>query len=100
MADDKKTKEEKPEKKHAKGEGTPAPPAGEKKGKKGGKREKAPATIQAAEGKAHAKSDHPARLPAVYTAHEIAQRMIDFEDKNPMQVPKLEKIVDNMSLGD
>ena len=64
MADDKKTKEEKPEKKHAKGEGPPpaAKPEGEKKAKKGGKREKAPATIQAAQGKAHAKGDHPPRL--------------------------------------
>jgi len=46
MADDKKSKEEKPEKKHAKGEGPPpaAKPEGEKKAKKGGRKEKAPAT--------------------------------------------------------
>ena len=36
MAEDKKSKEEKPEKKHAKGEGPVAPtPSGEKKAKKG-----------------------------------------------------------------
>src|SRR5256885_1509377 len=93
MADDKKTKEEKPEKKHAKGEGPPTPPSGEKKAKKGGRKEKAPATIQAAQGKAHAKGDHPARLAAVYKANVIPQLMKDFGYKNPMQVPKLEQIV-------
>jgi large subunit ribosomal protein L5 len=101
MADDKKTKEEKPEKKHAKGEGPPSPPpAGEKKAKKGGKKEKAPATIQAAQGKAHAKGDHPARLAAAYKAQVVPQLMKDFGYKNPMQVPKMEKIVVNMGLGE
>src|SRR5438445_11758684 len=100
MADDKKTKEEKPEKKHAKGEGPPTPPAGEEKAKKGGKKEKGPATIQAAQGKAHAKGDHPARLAATYKANVIPQLMKDFGYKNPMQVPKLEKIVVNMGLGE
>src|SRR5229473_467482 len=86
MADDKKTKEEKPEKKHAKGEGPPTPPAaGEKKAKKGGRKEKAPATIQAAQGKAHAKGDHPARLAAAYKTQVI---------------PQLMKIVVNMGLGE
>jgi large subunit ribosomal protein L5 len=101
MADDKKTKEEKPEKKHAKGEGPPSPPAaGEKKAKKGGKKEKAPATIQAAQGKAHAKGEHPARLAAAYKAQVVPQLMKDFGYKNPMQVPKMEKIVVNMGLGE
>ncbi len=101
MADDKKTKEEKPEKKHAKGEGPPSPPpAGEKKAKKGGKKEKAPATIQAAQGKAHAKGDHPARLAAAYKTQVVPQLMKDFGYKNPMQVPKMEKIVVNMGLGE
>ena len=101
MADDKKTKEEKPEKKHAKGEGPPTPPAaGEKKAKKGGRKEKAPATIQAAQGKAHAKGDHPARLAAAYKTQVIPQLMKDFGYKNPMQVPKMEKIVVNMGLGE
>ena len=101
MADDKKTKEEKPEKKHAKGEGPPSPPpAGEKKAKKGGRREKAPATIQAAQGKAHAKGDHAARLAAAYKGQVVPQLMKDFGYKNPMQVPKMEKIVVNMGLGE
>src|SRR3989442_4328325 len=101
MAEDKKSKEEKPEKKHAKGEGPPTPPAsGEKKAKKGGKKEKAPATIQAAQGKAHAKGEHPARLAAAYKAQVVPQLMKDFGYKNPMQVPKMEKIVVNMGLGE
>ena len=63
MADDKKSKDEKPEKKHAKGEGPPTPPAaGEKKPKKGAKEKKGPATIQAAQGEAHAKGERAARL--------------------------------------
>src|SRR6266851_819260 len=90
MADDKKTKEEKPEKKHAKGEGPPTPPAaGEKKAKKGGRKEKA-----------HATGDHPARLAAAYKTQVIPQLMKDFGYKNPMQVPKMEKIVVNMGLGE
>ena len=101
MADDKKSKDEKPEKKHAKGEGPPAPKSeGEKKAKKGGKKEKAPATIQAAQGKAHAKGEHPARLAEAYKSQVIPQLMKDFGYKNPMQVPKIEKIVVNMGLGE
>src|SRR2546430_5007830 len=101
MAEDKKSKEEKPEKKHAKGEGPPAAkPEGEKKPKKGGRKEKAPATIQAAQGKAHAKGDHPARLADVYKTQVVPQLMKDFGYKNVMQVPKLEKIVVNMGLGE
>src|SRR3982074_3461971 len=102
MADDKKSKEEKPEKKHAKGEGPPpaATPEGEKKAKKGGRKEKAPATIQAAQGKARAKGDHPARLPDAHKASVVPQLMKDFGYKNPMQVRKLEKIVVNMGLGE
>jgi large subunit ribosomal protein L5 len=101
MAEDKKSKEEKPEKKHAKGEGPPSPtPTGEKKAKKGGKEKKAPATIQAAQGKAHAKGDKPARLADAYKAQVVPQLMKDFGYKNPMQVPKIEKIVLNMGLGE
>jgi large subunit ribosomal protein L5 len=101
MADDKKTKDEKPEKKHAKGEGPPAPKGeGEKKGKKGGKEKKAPATIQAAQGKARAKGEKPARLFEAYKAQVVPQLMKDFGYKNPMQVPKVEKIVVNMGLGE
>src|SRR5436305_11768252 len=105
MAEDKKGKGEKDEKKqhekHAKGEGPIVPKQeGEKKPKKGGKEKKAPATIQAAQGKAKAKGDHPARLAEAYKANVIPQLMKDFGYKNPMQVPKLEKIVVNMGLGE
>jgi large subunit ribosomal protein L5 len=101
MADDKKSKEEKTDKKHAKGEGPPQPKQeGEKKSKKGGREKKAPATIQAAQGKAQAKGEHPARLGAAYKEQVIPQLMKDFGYKNPMQVPKMEKIVVNMGLGE
>jgi large subunit ribosomal protein L5 len=102
MADDKKSKEEKADKKHAKGEGpvTPKPEGGEKKPKKGSKEKKAPATIQAAQGEAHAKGERAARLVESYKSQVIPQLMKDFGYKNPMQVPKLEKIVVNMGLGE
>lgn len=109
MADDKKKHDdEKKEKKHAHGEGpvTDAKAhADEKKKpegqrKKGGKKEKAPATIQAAPGKAQARGEHPARLGVAYKEQVIPSLMKDFGYKNPMQVPKLEKIVVNMGLGE
>src|SRR6202030_3444385 len=100
-ADDKKSKEEKPEKKHAKGEGpVTAPPSGEKKPKKGAKEKKGPATIQAAQGEAHAKGERAARLLDTYKSQVVPQLMKDFGYKNPMQVPKMEKIVVNMGLGE
>src|SRR5256885_9519251 len=60
----------------------------------------APATIQAAQGKAAAKGEHPARLADAYKKNVIPQLMKDFGYKNPMQVPKMEKIVVNMGLGE
>jgi large subunit ribosomal protein L5 len=101
MADDKKSKDEKPDKKHAKGEGPVTPkPEGEKKPKKGAKEKKGPATIQAAQGEAHAKGERAARLLAAYKDQVVPQLMKDFGYKNPMQVPKIEKIVVNMGLGE
>src|SRR5207237_1295064 len=104
MAEDKKGKGEKDDKKHekhAKGEGPIVPKQeGEKKAKKGGREKKAPATIQAAQGKAAAKGEHPARLADAYKKNVIPQLMKDFGYKNPMQVPKVEKIVVNMGLGE
>ncbi len=102
MADDKKS-EEKAEKKHARGEGPVTDPKAEgapKKPKKGGRKEKAPATIQAAQGKAAAKGEHPARLAVSYKETVIPALMKDFGYKNPMQVPKVEKVVVNMGLGE
>src|SRR3982750_2202193 len=108
MADDKK-QEEKP-KKHAKGEGpvtdAKAPAEAKKAGgggggkKKGGKDQKGPKTIQAAEGKAASRGDHPARLGVSYKEQIIPSLMKDFGYKNPMQVPKVEKVVVNMGLGE
>jgi large subunit ribosomal protein L5 len=105
MADDKKKHDDDKPKKHAAGEGPVADPkaAGEKKEpkpKKGGRKEKAPATIQAAPGKAKAKGEKGARLAEAYRAQVIPALMKDFGYKNPMQVPKLEKIVVNMGLGE
>jgi len=110
MSDDKKKHDDdkKHEKKHAHGEGpvtdakahaeTKAKPEGQRK--KGGRKEKAPATIQAAQGKAAARGEHPARLGASYKEQVIPALMKDFGYKNPMQVPRLEKIVVNMGVGE
>jgi len=110
MTDDKKKHDDdkKHDKKHAHGEGPvtdakahaegKAKPEGQRK--KGGKKEKAPATIVAAQGKAAAKGEHPARLGLAYKEQIIPALMKDFGYKNPMQVPKLEKVVVNMGLGE
>src|SRR5204863_9587441 len=98
----------KKDKKHAHGEGpvadakahaeTKAKPEGQRK--KGGRKEKAPATIQAAQGPAAARGEQPARLAVAYKEQVIASLMKDFGYKNPMQVPKIEKVVINMGLGE
>jgi large subunit ribosomal protein L5 len=110
MTDDKKKHDDdKKEKKHAHGEGPvtdakahaegKAKPEGQQK-KKGGRKEKAPATIQAAQGPAAAKGEQPARLGVAYKEQVIPALMKEFGYKNPMQVPKLEKVVINMGLGE
>src|SRR6266478_5498109 len=73
MADDKKKQEEKA-KKHAHGEG--------------------PVT----DAKAH--GEHPARLGLAYKDQIIPALMKEFGYKNPMQVPRVEKVVVNMGLGE
>jgi large subunit ribosomal protein L5 len=103
MSDDKKKAgkaEEKGEKKHAHGEGPIAQPKAEKTEKKSKRQEKRQATIAAAKGEAKAKGDASARLVARYKSEVIPALMKDFGFKNPMQVPKLEKIVVNMGLGE
>ena len=102
MADDKKKNDEEKPKKHAGGDGPVADPkaAGEKKPKKGSRKEKAPATIAAAPGKAKAKGDKEPRSSESYKATVVPALMKDFGYKNPMQVPKIEKIVVNMGLGE
>jgi large subunit ribosomal protein L5 len=110
MTDDKKKQEDKAQKKHAHGEGPvtdakahaeakKAPGGGGGK-KRGGKQEKAPKTIQAAEGKAAARGDHPARLGIAYKEQMVPALMKEFGYKNPMQVPRVEKVVVNMGLGE
>ena len=108
MADDKKKQEDK-QKKHAHGEGpvtdakahAEAKKAGGGGGKKKGARDqKGPKTIQAAEGKAASRGEHPARLGIAYKEQIIPALMKDFGYKNPMQVPKVEKVVVNMGLGE
>ena len=103
MADDKKKPakgvEEKADKKHAAGDGPP-PPKAEEKAKKSKRQEKRKAEIVAAEGEARAKGDAPARLIEKYQKEVIPALMKDFGFKNLMQVPKLEKIVINMGLGE
>ena len=109
MADDKKKQEEKP-KKHAHGEGPvmdakahaeAKKPGGAGGGKKkGAKEQKGPKTIQAAEGKAASRGEHPARLGIAYKDEIVPALMKEFGYKNPMQVPKLEKVVVNMGLGE
>src|SRR2546423_13499678 len=107
MADDKKKQDEKT-KKHAHGEGpvTDAKahaeakkPGGSGK-KKGGRQEKGPATIQAAQGKAQARGEHPARLGVAYKDQIIPALMKEFGYKNTLQVPSAEKVVVNMGLGE
>jgi large subunit ribosomal protein L5 len=94
MADDKKN--EKAEKPAA----AAAPKADKADKAKSKRKEKAPATISAAPGKAAAKGVAPARLRAIYRDTVIPSLMKEFGYKNPMQVPKLEKIVVNMGLGE
>src|SRR5216110_2019284 len=107
MADDKKKhdEKEKKDKKHAHGEGPVTEPKAEaaKKpggGKKGGRKEKAPATIQAAQGPAASRGEHPARLGVAYKEQIVPALMKDFGYKNVMQVPRVEKVVVNMGLGE
>jgi len=110
MADDKKKQDDKAAKKHAHGEGPvtdakahaeakKAPGGGGGK-KKGGRQEKGPKTIQAADGKAAARGDHPARLGVAYKEQMVPALMKEFGYKNPMQVPRVEKVVVNMGLGE
>ena len=104
MADDKKKAgkgDDAGDKKHARGEGPIAQPKADKEEtKKKYKKEKRQATITAAAGQAAARGDTSARLVDKYKKDVIPALMKDFGYKNPMQVPKLEKIVVNMGLGE
>ena len=104
MADDKKKAgkaDDAGDKKHARGEGPIVNPKGEAKPEKKRKRqEKRQATITAAQGEAKAKGDTSSRMVDKYKKEVVPALMKDFGFKNLMQVPKLEKIVVNMGLGE
>src|SRR6266481_255514 len=76
------------------------PGGGGERKKKGAREQKGPKTIQAAEGKAASRGEHPARLGVAYKEQIVPALMKDFGYKNPMQVPKVEKVVVNMGLGE
>jgi large subunit ribosomal protein L5 len=90
MADEKK----------AKGEQQPKP-KGEKKSEKGGKRAKGEGSSSASEAPAIVSTTDavPPRLRDKYQKDVIPALTKQFNYKNPMQVPRLEKIVLNMGLG-
>jgi len=76
----------------------------EKKDKKPKGKDGAAAEGQAAPEKARAKEPQaparPARLRERYAAQVLPELMKEFGFKNPMQAPKLDKIVVNMGLGE
>src|SRR5512138_2969036 len=92
MAEEKKDKKEK----KPQGEGKPK---GEKKAKgaDGAPAEAAPAEKKAVKPQEPAK---PARLRLRYADQVRAELMKEFGFTNPMQAPRLEKIVVNMGLGE
>jgi large subunit ribosomal protein L5 len=93
MAEDKKEKKEK----KPQGEGKPR---GEKKAKGG---DGAPGDGQQAEKKAAPKPQEPAkpaRLRLRYASQVLPELMKEFGFTNPMQAPKLDKVVVNMGLGE
>jgi large subunit ribosomal protein L5 len=90
MADEKK----------AKGEQQPKP-KGEKKGDKGGKRAKGGDSASASDKPAVVSTTEavPPRLRDKYRQDVVPALTKQFNYKNPMQVPRLQKIVVNMGLG-
>src|SRR5215475_12216758 len=113
MADDKK-KDEKPKKGDAPAKGeAKAPkgdaPKGEAKAKGGGaeaKGGKGGGDKGGAKGKKEAapaqeyKRTGPPRLKAIYAKDVVPRLMQEFKYKNPMQVPRLQKVTINMGLGE
>jgi large subunit ribosomal protein L5 len=100
MADEKKSKGGKGEG----GEQSPKPKAdrAEKSGKGGGKKGKggdASASRAVVEASASSTEGVAPRLAGVYRERVIPALIKQFQYKNPMQVPRLEKIVINMGLG-
>ena len=103
MADDKEPKEKKEAKPKgegkSKGDGKAAGKAAEGKGSKKGKGKEAKESSASAIGEAEA----PARVPRLrehYDQNVRAELMKRFSYSNPMQAPRLTKIVVNMGVGD
>jgi len=103
MADDKEPKEKKEAKPKgegkSKGEGKAAGKAAEGKSSKKGKGKEAKESSASAIGEAEA----PARVPRLrehYDQNVRAELMKRFSYSNPMQAPRLTKIVVNMGVGD
>jgi large subunit ribosomal protein L5 len=92
MAEDKKEKKEKPEKAEKKEKKDKAP----KKGADG----QAAASAEKAKPKEPRAPAPPARLRLRYAAQVLPELMKEFGFTNPMQAPKLDKIVVNMGLGE
>jgi large subunit ribosomal protein L5 len=95
MADEKEKKEKKEAK--PKGEGKPKAPAAE--GKKKGKGKEA----AAAAGPVVGEAEPPARVPRLkehYEKNVLPELVKRFSYRNPMQAPRLRKIVVNMGVGD
>jgi len=104
MADEKEKKEKKEAK--PKGEGKPKAPGAEAKAKGEGKKSKGKGkgrdAAQAA-GPTIAEAEPPARVPRLKEHYEksvLPELVKRFSYKNPMQAPRLRKIVVNMGVGD
>jgi large subunit ribosomal protein L5 len=89
MADEKKEKKDKPKDKPAKQEKKAKPAAG---GQQAAPAEKAPPKPQ--------EPAKPARLRVRFGQEVLPELMKELGFKNPMQVPRLDKIVVNMGLGE
>ncbi len=89
-------KTEKPAAKGAKPDGA----AADAKGAKGKGRKEAGAEIAAAGAVKAAPKDYVARLKKLYRDEIVAKLTKEFGYKNPLEVPKLDKIVLNMGVGE
>src|SRR5262249_16911795 len=105
MADDKKKEEKaakapKPPKAEGGGEKKQAAPKGDKGAQaKGDKKDKGGAKKDVAPAEGY-KRTAPPRLKSFYQKEVVPRLMAEFKYKNPMQVPRLEKITLNMGLGE
>jgi large subunit ribosomal protein L5 len=101
MSDEKTDKKEKKEK-APKAEGAAAAPAKEAKAAKpagGGTRKDKKAATPSGPVTVH-KRTGPPRLKTFYQKEVVPKLMAEFQYKNPMQVPRIEKISVNMGLGE